>query len=133
MFHTMEPGVAVFFFLAVAAIALFTFLSVATFAGTRQAEREAYYKAEMMKKIAEVGGDHNPALDYLREQERIAERKRIGGIKLGGLINAGTGIGVMIFLKALIPWKPIYLTGAIILLVGVALLVYGFWMAPKEA
>jgi len=66
------PGVAVFIFLAVGAIALFTFLSVATWTGTRFAEREAYYKAEMMKKIAEAGGERNPALEYLREQERLA-------------------------------------------------------------
>jgi len=65
------PSVAVFFFLAVGAVALFTFLSVATWTGTRQAEREAYYKAEMMKKIAEMGGDRNPAIEYLREQERL--------------------------------------------------------------
>ena len=127
-----QPEMGVFLFLAIGAIALFTFLSVATWAGTRQAERESYYKAEMMKRIAEVGGDRNPALEYLREQERIAEGKRIGGIKLGGLINVGVGIGIMIFLKALIPWKPIYLTGAIVLLVGVALLIYGVWIAPKE-
>jgi hypothetical protein len=131
-FMMWQPEMGVFLFLAIGAIALFTFLSVATSAGTRQAERESYYKAEMMKRIAEIGGDRNPALEYLREQERIAEGKRIGGIKLGGLINVGVGIGIMIFLKALIPWKPIYLTGAIVLLVGVALLIYGVWIAPKE-
>jgi len=130
--HMMGPEVAVFFFLAIGAIALFTFLSVATFTGTRQAEREAYYKAEMMKKIAEVGGERNPALEYLREQERLAEAKRIGGLKLGGLVNVGVGTGLMILLKGLVHGAPVYLSGTIPLLVGAALLVYAFRFAPRE-
>ena len=126
------PGVALFIFLAIGAVALFTFLSVATWTGTRQAEREAYYKAEMMKKIAETGGQGNPALEYLREQERIKAAKRLGGLKLGGLINAGIGVGLMIFLKALIPGTPIYLCGTIELFIGFALLAYAFWLAPER-
>jgi hypothetical protein len=128
-----NPGVALFFFLAIGAIALFTFLSVATWTGTRAAEREAYYKAEMMKKIAEAGGDSNPALEYLREQERIKAAKRLGGLKLGGLVNTGIGLGLMIFLKALVPWAPIYLAGTIVLFIGLALLAYAFWFVPKES
>ena len=132
MMNGLVPGTAVFFFLAIGAIALFSFLSVATWAGTRQAEREAYYKAEMMKKIAEIGGESNPALEYLREQERIAAARTLSGLKLGGLINIGVGLGLMIFLKALIRGTPIYLSGGIVLALGVALLVYALWFAPKE-
>jgi hypothetical protein len=128
-----EAGIALFLFLAVGAIALFTFLSIATWAGTRQAEREAYYKAEMMKKIAETGGERNQALEYLREQERIKAAKQLAGLKLGGLVNIGVGLGLMIFLKALIHGAPIYLAGTIILFVGVALLIYAFYFAPREA
>lgn len=131
MMDVSTPGVAVFFFLAIGAIALFTFLSVATYAGTRQAEREAYYKAEMMKRIAEVGGERNPAIDYLREQERIAALKRAAGFKIGGAVNIAVGIALMIFLHALVQAVPVYLTGMFPLLVGVALLVYVFWLAPK--
>jgi len=127
-----EAGIAFFMFLAVGAIALFTFLSIATWAGTRQAEREAYYKAEMMKKIAEVGGDQSPALEYLREQERIAARKRLAGFKLGGLVNIGIGLGLMILLRGLVHGTPVYLSGTIPLLIGAALLVYAFWFTPKE-
>ncbi len=126
------PAIAVFVFLSIGAIALFTFLSVATWAGTRQAEREAYYKAEMMKKIAEVGGENNPALEYLREQERIAAAKRLGGIKLGGLVTSGLGLGNMIFLRALLHGQPIYLSGTIFLFIGLALLAYAFWFAPER-
>ncbi|MGA1982837.1 MAG: hypothetical protein ABSG84_10185 [Acidobacteriaceae bacterium] len=126
------PGVAVFVFLAIGAIALFSFLSVATWAGTRQAEREAYYKAEMMKKIAEVGGERNPALEYLREQERIAAAKRLGGMKLGGLINIGVGLGLMILLRGLVHDEPVFLVGTIPMFVGLALLAYSYWLAADR-
>lgn len=126
-----NPGVAVFFFLAIGSIALFTFLSVATWAGTRQQEREAYYKADMMKKIAEVGGERSQALEYLREQERIRMTKQVGGFRLGGLICIAVGIGLMALLYALVPVHGVCLSGLIPLLVGVALLVYGYWMMPQ--
>jgi len=127
----ISPEASIFFFLAIGAIALFTFLSVATWAGTRQAEREAYYKAEMMKRIAEIGGERSPAIDYLREQERIAAAKRAAGFKIGGLINVAVGIALMILLHELVHAAPVYLTGMFPLLVGVALLVYVFWLGPK--
>lgn len=123
--------VALYLFLAVAAIALFGFLSVATWTGTQQAEREAYYKAEMLKKIAEVGGTDNPAIEYLREQERIAEGKRIGGFKIGGLVNIAIGVGLMIMLHGLVRPAPVYLCGYIPLFIGIALLLYGYWLGPK--
>ncbi len=127
-----NPGVALFFFLAVGAIGLFTFLSVAAFAGTRQAEREAYYKSEMMKKIAEAGGTNNPALDYLREQERIKSAKRLGGLRLGGLINLGVGLGLMMLLRGLVTDVPVYLVGTIPIFIGLALLAYSYWLAPER-
>ena len=128
----MEPGVAVFFFLAIGAIALFSFLSVATWAGTRQAERESYYKAEMLKKIAEIGGEHNPALDYLREKERISAAKRMGGFRLGGLINIAIGLALILLLHALVPVPGVAFVGLIPLFVGAVLVAYGYWLAPKE-
>ena len=128
----LQADVAVFVFLAIGAISLFSFLAVASWAGSRQAERSEYYKADMMKKIAEVGGDRNPALEYLREQNRIASAKRLGGFKLGGLINIGVGLGLMIFLKALVTGVPVYLTGMIPLFVGFALLAYALWFAPER-
>jgi hypothetical protein len=133
MLDRMDAGVALFFFLAVGAIALFTFLSVATWAGTRQAERESYYRAEMLKKIAEMGGERNPALEYLREQERIAAAKRVGGFRLGGLINIAIGFGLLILLHALVPVRGVALVGLIPLFIGVVLAAYGYWLGPKEA
>jgi hypothetical protein len=126
------PEIAVFFFLAIGAISLFTFLSVATWAGTRAQERESYYKAEMMKRIAELGGEGKPALEYLREQERSAVRKKIAGMKVGGLINVAVGVALLIFLRALLHGAAVYLCATIPLFVGLALLTYAIWFAPQE-
>ncbi len=49
-------------------IALFTFLSVAAWTSARRKEREAYYKSEAIKKIAEMqGATPEPVLQVLRE------------------------------------------------------------------
>jgi hypothetical protein len=129
----LDSGVAVFFFLAVGSIALFSFLSVAAWSGTRQQERESYYRAEMLKKIAEIGGERNPALEYLREKERISAAKRMGGFRLGGLINIAVGLALLILLHALVPVRGVALVGLIPLFIGAVLVAYGYWLGPKEA
>jgi len=124
-----------FMFLSIAAIALFSFVAVATWSAERRREREAYYKSETLKKIAESqspGGAS--ALELLREQERIAARRRREGQKLGGLITAAVGLGMMIFLAGVgrNDPEPAYLVGLIPLLIGAVLLLYGYFLAPKE-
>src|SRR5215813_2446774 len=117
----------------VGSIALFSFLAVASWSDARRREREAYYASETMKKIAETSGEGaRSALELLREQERGAIRRRGEGRKQGGLITAAVGAGVMIFLHAIGRDEPAYLAGVIPLLVGVALLVYAYGLAPKE-
>ena len=117
----------------VGSISLFSFLAVASWSDARRKERESYYMADALKKISESSGEAaKSALEYLREQEKIAVRKRVEGMKLGGLITAGVGIGVMIFLRGLEHSEPAYLVGVIPLLVGLALAIYGFVLAPKQ-
>ena len=117
----------------VGSISLFSFLAVASWSDARRKERESYYMADALKKISESSGEAaKSALDYLREQENIAVRKRVEGMKLGGLITAGVGIGVMIFLRGVEHSEPAYLVGVIPLLVGLALAIYGFVLAPKH-
>jgi len=53
---------------SIVAIALFSFLSVAAWTSARRREREAYYKGEAIKKIAEMQGPTpEPVLQVLRE------------------------------------------------------------------
>jgi hypothetical protein len=125
-----NAGVALFIYLAVGALSLFTFLSVAVWTSSRRKEREAYYTAEMMKRIADIGGERSPALDYLREQERIGSAKRLAGYKLGGLVSIGAGAGLMLLMHRLVPMLT--MVGSIPFFVGIALLFYSFLLAPKQ-
>jgi hypothetical protein len=127
-----------FMFLSVGAVALFSFIAVAAWSDARRKEREAYYKSETLKKIAESGTGGSAALEFLREQDRMSDRRRREGLRLGGLITGVVGIAVMIVLWALahdpttgVP-SGTYLAGLIPLLIGTALLLYSYQLAPKE-
>ena len=114
-------------------IVLLIVFAIRYFSRSPRAEREAYYHAEMIKKIVESGAGSAPAIEYLREQERIQAAKRLDGIKLGGLINIAVGLALILCLS----WMTGFARGAagavglIPLFIGVALLVYAFWLAPK--
>ncbi len=118
----------------IGSIALFSFLSVAAWSDARRKEREEYYRNETLKKIAESSGEGaKAAIELLREQNKSVARRRLEGMKLGGLITAVVGIGVMVLLHGLEHEEPVYLAGLIPLLIGVALLLYTFLLAPKES
>ncbi|HSZ61204.1 MAG TPA: hypothetical protein VK828_05380 [Terriglobales bacterium] len=119
----------------VGSIALFSFLAVNGWADARRKEREAYYRCETLKKIAESSGEAaRSAMELLREQEKNAAKRRIEGLKLGGLITTAVGISLIIFLHGVAERSdgPVYLAGMIPLLIGLALLIYPFFLAPKE-
>jgi hypothetical protein len=119
--HGFE-AMSVFGFLAVAAVALFTMVSISVWSDARRKERESYYKNDMLKKLAESqGAGAASALELLREENRLVTIHRKQGLKTGGLVVAATGIGLLIFLRALITDAPIYLVGLLLLLVGAAL------------
>ena len=119
----MGPESMVFVFLAVGAVALFSMISVATWSGARQKEREAYYKNDMLKKLADAQGPGaNSALELMREEARIATVRMKLGLQIGGLITGAAGLGVLIFLRALLGGEQgVWLCGMIPLLVGMAL------------
>jgi hypothetical protein len=118
-------------FLIVGAVALFSFLAVATWSDNRRREREAYYRNETIRKVMEMPGA-TPATvqEFLREQQAIADRRQREGLKLGGLITIGVGIGITVFLIGK-PSPGIFMIGAIPLLIGMALLGYAYFMAPR--
>ena len=123
----------IFLFLSVAAIALFSFIGVALWTTARRREREAFYKSEMVKKIADSQGTGaNAALEFIREQEKNAARNKREGLKLGGLITAAVGVALMVFLRNLVRDEPVFLAGLIPLLVGGVLLAYSYFLAPKD-
>lgn len=120
-------------FLSVGAVALFAvFIPLVSWIDSRRKEREAYYKSEMMRRIAESTTDGaKTALELLREESRLTERRRLEGMKAGGLITTGVGLALLVFFRTLMgvggdsPW----LVGLIPTMVGVAMLVYVFVLA----
>jgi Flp pilus assembly protein TadB len=122
-------------FVSIVIIATFSFIAVATWLRERRREREAYYRGETLRKIAETQGTGaSSAIEFLREEEKYAARRRGEGQKLGGLITVAVGIGMMVFIKAVDRGdpSPAYLVGLIPLLIGVALLAYTYLLAPKQ-
>src|SRR5580698_8593397 len=102
----------------VGSIALFSFLSVTVWSEARRKEREAYYTSETLKKIAESSGEGaKSALELMRERQKNIVKNRLEGVKLGGLITAAVGIGVMALLRGLVNDEPVYLSGLIPLLI----------------
>ncbi|HEY4363288.1 MAG TPA: hypothetical protein VGN17_20135 [Bryobacteraceae bacterium] len=90
-------------------------------------EREAFYRSEVMKKIAESpGAGAEAALQVMREEENRADRRTRAGLRLGGLVVTAVGIGVTVFLYAIVPDVPVFLAGLIPTLIGLALLAYSY-------
>ena len=85
----------------------------------------------MIRRVAESNAaGAMGAIELLREDERLRQIKKREGMKIGGLINIGVGIGVGCLLWSIggREGSP-YLVGLIPGLVGVALLVHVFFMA----
>jgi hypothetical protein len=119
----------------VSVICVFTFVAIAVWTANRRKEREAFYKSETLKKIAETqGAGGSSAIEFMREEDRLARRRRNEGQKLGGLITIAVGVGMMIFLRMMpdTASDQVYYVGLIPLLIGVVLVVYAYFLAPKE-
>jgi hypothetical protein len=122
---------ATFLLPIVTIVTVFTFVAVVSWAENRRKEREAYYRHELLRKMLESGQSTQPVLDLMREEERAEERRRIEGMKLGGLITTVVGVGLLAFLYYFPPTRGLFLVGLIPLLVGVVLALYGYLAAPR--
>jgi hypothetical protein len=73
----MDAAVALWEFLSVGAVGLFSFLAIASWSESRRREREAYYRSEAIRKLAEAPPEvAASAFEFLREQERN-DRERV--------------------------------------------------------
>jgi hypothetical protein len=117
-------------FLSVGAVSIFVvFIPLVTWMGTRQKEREAFYKAETIRRVAEASSDGAKAtMDLLREQNRMSLIKIREGLKIGGVICLGVGIGLVAFLSRLVG-SQVALCGLIPGFIGLAMLVYVYFLA----
>ena len=124
-------------FLSIGAVSLFVvFIPLVTWIENRRKEREAFYKADTMRRLAESSGEGaKAAMELMREQDRLTRIKTLEGMKIGGMINLGVGVGLVIFLRALLgagQGSP-FLCGLIPGFIGIAMLAYAFFLAaPVE-
>ena len=119
-------------FLVATMVSVFSFISINVFVEQRRKEREAFYRSELFKKLAESTAEQaQRVLDLMREKDAAAERRRREGMKLGGLIVTAVGLGLMVMLTLLAPHDMAWPVGLIPLLIGLVLLFYTYVMAPR--
>ena len=121
-------------FLSIGAVSLFgIFLPITSWLDSRRKEREAFYKAETLRRVSEASGDAGKAsIEFLREQNRVIQYRTIEGLKIGGLVMVGVGFGVLILLWFL-TGPAVATCGLIPLFIGLAILIYvRFLAAPIQ-
>jgi len=133
MFASFGPGFGLWMFLSIGAVALFVvFIPLTSWIESQRKEREAFYKAETVRRLTESSGEGaKAAIELMQAQSRQESARKREGMKIGGLVNIAVGAGLMIFLHALVTDAPVYLCGLIPGLIGVALLTYALLLAPK--
>jgi hypothetical protein len=120
-------------FLSIGAISLFgIFIPTVTWIDSQRKEREAFYKAETFRRLAEASGEGGKAaLELLRQQSRFERQKGREGMKIGGIICIGVGAAMCLLV---IPQHDHgFMVGLIPGFIGVALLIYVYLLAaPLE-
>jgi hypothetical protein len=130
MFSGNNPQMFAFLIPIVAIVSVFTFTAIVHWVDSQRKERDAFYKAETLRRVTEASGEGaKAALELMREDERLKRVHTREGMKIGGLVNIGAGIGLMVFLHALLPGTAIYLCGMIPGLIGVGFIVYVYLLA----
>ena len=128
-----------FLFLSVLMVCVFSFVSIAVWSDSRRKEREAYYKAEVARRIAEANGE---GAKYLIEMMRAEEMrrvqhdwtdqvKRLEGMKLGGLMTFAVGVALICLILSTSHNPASATVGLIPGLVGAVLYVYAQFLAPR--
>jgi hypothetical protein len=118
----------------VAIVSGLTFAAVVHWLDSQRKEREAYYRAETLRRITEASGEGaKAAIELMHDNELLKRVKAREGLKISGLINVGVGVGVMVFLHELLKGTAVFLSGLIPALIGVGFLVYVYFLAaPLE-
>ncbi|MGB3394044.1 MAG: DUF6249 domain-containing protein [Stenotrophomonas sp.] len=123
---------ALWLMIAVVGTALLGFLSVLVWLENRRKEREAHYRHEMARRIAEAA-DPTPVMEYLRGVEQADAARTRMKARMAGMVTAAVGVALMIFLHQAAPATAAYLVGLIPLLVGVALLIISEAIMRRKA
>jgi hypothetical protein len=114
----------------ICAIGLLTFLTVATYLSQRRKERDTYYRFELRKKALEQGAPAEALIELQHQEDLLHQRRRRESQRLGGLITAGSGIGLLGIVLTKHDSEAIGVA-FLPLFIGLALFVYAQWMAPR--
>jgi hypothetical protein len=137
------PGIGLWLFLFIGAVALAVFLSLVIRCGSRCREHETYYKAETLRRITEPSAESaKAAMELLREEARHKLIARREHLKVAGLFMVAMALALAIFLRAApglggVPGGevagPAYLSALILGFPGIAMLIYLYFLSkPVE-
>jgi hypothetical protein len=137
----MLENVAMFWFIGAVVVALFAFLSVASWAGIRAEERKTVERYALLRKVAEQPGESaRLVLERLRaEDESAAERRaarqarqRLEKIQ-AGVVLIVVGLGLAVMLETVGDQRGLWTVGLIPGLVGVVLMLFTWFSRPPES
>jgi hypothetical protein len=134
---TVFGNAGLWLFLSIGAVSLFVvFIPLVSWIDGQRKEREAFYKAETIRRLVEASGEGaKAALELMRADNRLKRIKTMEGLKIGGIINICVGAALIIFLRGLLgggTGTPV-LVGLIPGFVGIGMLIYVFLLAgPVE-
>jgi uncharacterized membrane protein YeaQ/YmgE (transglycosylase-associated protein family) len=126
-------GAGMWIFLSISAFSLFgIFIPTVTWIDKQHKEREAFYKAETIRRVAEASGEGaKAALELLQQQSRMERQRKREGMKIGGIIciAVGAALSLLIYFNH----GGGFGVGFMPAFIGAALLVYVYLLAaPLE-
>ncbi len=134
-------GDLLFTFVVTGTMTLFVFLGLSQWVRARTAERQGRDRAALLRTIAEQPGESaDRVIELLREEavrdemkrRRRARNQRLDELKGGALVIA-TGVGLAIFLKAIVSDKPVWTVGIMLILMGLVLMAFSYFRKPDKS
>jgi Cu/Ag efflux pump CusA len=120
----MLPQVFAVMIPIVGAIALFSFLAVASQAEEKRKAEEAKAKYEFLKKMTESQGfDVQKYMQYQEAELALQQKQSVEKRMLSGLILVAVGLGISIFLYFVAGHSGVWTVGIIPLAIGAALII----------
>ena len=118
---------------AIGSVAVFGWLAVHEWTESRRKEREEFYRSETLRRYSE-SNQPDMLARFLAEEKAARHEMRVQqreSLRHGGLVTMMAGIGLGVMLAGIEPGERLYLVGLVPFLVGMAILIYVYALAPK--
>ena len=123
----------IFLIPGIGAFAVFGYLAVDSWSKSRRKEREEFYRSETLRRFSE-SNQPDMLTRFLAEEKAARHEMRVQQremLRLGGLVTMMAGIGFGAMMAGIAPQQRFHLFGLVPFLVGLALLIYVYLLAPK--